>query len=151
MALLLSACATSTPLTEGQFARIRGKNVYGVVLRLSEGVEEDVARSPICVRQDMLCSLMRVESRKLQYATVHLYGSVVFLKVFVPRGATQMRDIIKIRVPQAPEQAPSFVEVGAKSNQRNPNSCDWVDGSMLSLRGGVVCNGWSYRTIEDAL
>ena len=145
--VLIAGCATASPIPADLSARLQGKEVYGLVLRVSEGVEADAAKTDACIKQDFLCATVRTEARKFQYATVQLYDSVVFLKVFVPRGAAESGDIIGIKISRKANEAPQYTAIGAKLKDRRVGTCDWVNGSPSSFKGGVVCKDYSYQSI----
>lgn len=156
--LVLISCAAigadsgSTPVPIDQVSRLKGQEVYGQVLRVTEGVEDDVSRSAdACRKRDALCIALLEQARSLQYATVHLYGSIVFMKTFVPRGQVEAGDIIKLKISQHSGSPPMFVEMGAKAADRKAEYCDWVDGTAQSLQGGVSCRGWTYKSIAGSL
>ena len=144
---LLSSCALSTSVSPQQSSRILGSDVYGLVLRVTEGVEADVAKSEACLKRDALCMVALAEARRSRYATVQLYGSVVFLKTIVPPNYwVDAGDIVRLHIPVRENEMPMVASVGAKRGERGP-ACDWADGTPSSFRGGVVCRGWSYKTI----
>jgi hypothetical protein len=144
---LVAGCAASRPIPTDQSVRLQGKEVYGLVLRMAEGVEADAAKTDACIKQDFLCATIRAEARKFQYATVQLYGSVVFLKVFVPRGAAESGDIIRIKISSKANEAPQYTGIGAKLKDRQGGTCDWINGSPSSFTGGVACKDYSYQSI----
>lgn len=146
-ATLLVSCAMSKPLPPQQSSRILGSDVFGLVLRITDGVSEDVEKSTACLKRDALCLQALYEAAYSRYATVQLYGSVVFLKTLIPRNyQVDTGDIVKIHVPAHENDLPVVSSVGAKRWERG-STCDWVDGTPSSLRGGVNCKGWSYKSI----
>lgn len=138
------------PITDSQANRLMGQEMYGLVIRVIDGVEEDVKVSSTCAKMDALCIHALDVAKKLQWATVHLYDSIVFLKVAVPRGVVEKGDIIKLRDSTQRDGVPQFLEMGAKARDRKAGVCDWTDGQPMSLKGGVSCNGWSYKTISGS-
>lgn len=88
------------------------------------------------------------QAKELQFAMVSIYDTFAFAKVLVPKQlALANGDIIQIQVNTDPARAPVFTALGARYKDRSA-SCDWVDGSMLMRKGGIVCNGWTYKTIK---
>jgi len=147
--VLLTSCSLSRPLSPQQSDRILGSFPYGLVLRITGGVEADVAKSDVCLKRDALCMMALAEASRARYATVQLYGSVVFLKTIVPPNYyVDAGDIVKLNVPTRQNEIPTIASVGAKRWERSA-ACDWVDGTPNSLKGGVVCKGWSYKTISE--
>jgi len=150
VALTLAACASTPqePSTDS-FQRVAGKRIYGwVVVTSTEGPEDAVARSSVCDKRDAACLLMLQEAHKFHYAAVAVYGTFMFQKVLVPReAALRYTDIIQIEVPGDPRALPMFVSLGARAMDRGPH-CNWMDGSDLARRGGVVCAGWTYKSLR---
>ena len=60
--------------------------------------------------------------------------------------AAEIGDIVKVELPTAGRKA-RILEVAAKD--QNP-SCKWVDENADAYLGGVVCNGWSYKSLPAA-
>jgi hypothetical protein len=145
---VLTACGTPTPVPDDAFPRVFGKRIYGAVVVTESIPQETILASTACAKRDALCMLTLQQARDLQFATVSIYDTFAFLKVFVPKNlALANGDIIEIQVNIDPKLAPVFTALGARYKDRSA-SCDWVDGSMFTRKGGVICNGWSYRDIK---
>lgn len=149
-AIALPSFGQGTPMPDSQANRLMGQEMYGWVIRVIDGVEQDVKASPTCAKVDALCIHALDSAKKLQWATVHLYDSIVLLKVAVPRGVTEPGDIIKLRDSKQQDGVPHFLEMGAKAHDRKAGVCDWTDGQRMALKGGVSCNGWSYKSISGS-
>ncbi len=147
-ALALVGCvSTSQPHQADWFERVAGKRIYGLVAANHDIPEEAILRTEVCVKRDAACLLMLQQSRQFQYATVAVYDTYVFLKVLVPRDTgLQYGDIIQIDVRSNASVAPVFVSLGARASQRGAH-CDWIDGTVLTRRGGVACAGWTYKSL----
>jgi hypothetical protein len=149
IASLLTACAATAPERPQAdwFQRVAGKRIYGLVAVTRDLPEDAILRSPACAKRDALCLLMLQQSRQMQSATVAIYDTYVFMNVLMPKDTgLGYGDIIQIDVPANSNVAPVFVALGARSSDRGPR-CDWIDGTVISRRGGVACNGWTYKSL----
>lgn len=144
----LSGCS-STPQAApvDAFARLAGKRIYGVVVVSSDIPEDAVLKSDACLKRDALCMVALQQIRQQQFATVAIYDTIAFAKVLVPKSqGLQFGDIIQLQVNPDATRPPVFTALGARATQRG-SGCDWIDGSAASRKGGVSCNGWTYREL----
>ncbi|UUZ65472.1 hypothetical protein LP417_13755 [Polaromonas sp. P1-6] len=109
--------------------------------------EDAVLKSDACLKRDALCMVALQQIRQQQFATVAIYDTFAFAKVLVPKSLSlRSGDIIQLQVNPDAMRPPVFTALGARAAQRGA-SCDWVDGSVLSRKGGISCNGWTYREL----
>ena len=142
--VLLAACA-SQPSAEFM-DKAAGERVYGVVVSLSDVPDSDILAGSACVRRDIVCA-MSLRARENQYAALAVSGRNVVGKVLVPTSmGFSPGDILQAEVSRDPARPSRYTAMGVRSPQRSPN-CDWVDGSVSSGKGGVVCFGWSYKSL----
>lgn len=145
---LLAACGAPTPAPSGTFPHVEGKRIYGAVIVTKDIPRETILASTACAKRDAACMFTLQQASELQFATVSIYDTFAFLKVYVPKDlALKNSDIIEMQVNMDPARAPVFTLLGARYKDRSA-SCNWVDGSMLMRTGGVVCNGWSYKSLK---
>jgi hypothetical protein len=69
------------------------------------------------------------------------------MQVLVLKSRVKKNDIIQYRIPP-PGQDGFPAMIGAQAEKRKAGLCDWLDGTQGSYTGGVVCNGWSYKTLR---
>lgn len=130
------------------FARMAGQKIYGLVATTSDIPEAAILNSPACAKRDAACMASLQQAAQIQFSTVTVYDTFVFAKVLVPReAALRYGDIIQIEVKSDLTRPPIFVSMGARLNQRGP-ACDWIDGTDVLRKGGILCNGWSYKSIK---
>ncbi|MGQ2978459.1 MAG: hypothetical protein ACT6Q9_02060 [Polaromonas sp.] len=129
------------------FWRIAGKHIYGMVVVSNDIPEDAVLKSDACLKRDAACMLALQQVRQQQFATVAIYDTVAFAKVLVPKGLSlQSGDIIQLYVNPDATRPPVFTAMGTRAAQRNA-SCDWIDGSASSRKGGISCYGWTYKEL----
>lgn len=144
----LGGCATAPQAAPADaFSRVAGKRIYGVVVVTNDIPEDMVLKGEACLKRDALCMAALQQSRQQQFATVAIYDTMAFAKVLVPRSqGLQSGDIIQLQVNPDATRPPVFTALGARAAQRSA-SCDWIDGSAPSRKGGVSCNGWTYKQL----
>jgi hypothetical protein len=145
---LVAGCTRTITQPPLERTLIVGREVYGLVVGVASGVDTDPNVTENCVKPDALCTASLSDARKQEFATVHLHSALFVSKVVVPRGRVAAGDIIRLKMPPRDDLRPAFVDIGARAADRNPSTCDWVDGDPASRKGGVACRGWSYKTIR---
>jgi hypothetical protein len=145
---VLSGCATAPQAAPADaFSRVAGKRIYGLVVVANDIPEDMVLKGEACLKRDALCMMALQQLRQQQFASVAIYDTIAFAKVLVPKGLNlQSGDIIQLQVNPDATRPPVFTALGARAAQRG-SSCDWIDGSAPSRKGGVSCNGWTYRQL----
>ena len=145
---LLAACAPWTPRPTGPdpFARLRGHEVYGLVVALAPSdVVPNLRDVEGCANRDEVCELLLSEGGRYQYANVKLSGTLGIDKMVVLKGQAMVGDIVRFTMPIDRTVVPMSVEIGARAAKRKGSNCDWVDGTPEAKTGGIVCKGWSYK------
>jgi hypothetical protein len=143
-----SGCATVPQAAPADaFSRVAGKRIYGLVVVANDIPEDMVLKGEACLKRDALCMVALQQLRQQQFASVAIYDTIAFAKVLVPKGLSlQSGDIIQLQANPDATRPPVFTALGARAAQRGP-SCDWIDGSALTRKGGVSCNGWTYKQL----
>jgi hypothetical protein len=147
-------CSSKAPLVNQETQQSEmtnkhlGRDIYVAVIRVFDSVEDDIDKADICRKRDAACTTAKSFARQLQWASVHLYDGVVIQKAYVPKGQINVHDIIKIRVSSDPKEPPKFLDMGARQALRS-DSCTWIDGLESSMKGGVICRGYSYKSIAS--
>ncbi len=149
LSLAISSCFAEDAASQAQaFARMAGQKVYGLVATTSDISEAVILNSPACAKRDAACMVAIQQTAQLQFAFVTVYDTFAFAKVLVPRELSlKYGDIIQIEVKSVLTRSPVFISLGARLEQRGPG-CDWIDGSDVLRKGGIVCNSWSYKSIQ---
>lgn len=151
LVFVLQACTTLTPLPNQAYQSFLGKEIYVLVLSKSNAQKDSTIDSTECHSDKTLCATIN-QIKQTEIATVLVHSNVALRKVAIPSSELiQPNDIIKIYVPSNQHEIPRYIELGAKSADRYPGICDWVDGDSRSYKGGVECNGWSYKESENPL
>jgi hypothetical protein len=84
------------------------------------------------------------------YMSVHTNGRRFLQNILMAEGVAEIGDIVKMekasRGKDGKIRESRVIEVAAKKGSDNPD-CRWVDGDEKAYEGGVVCQGWSYKSI----
>ena len=146
-AIFLSACNTYGPNLVDPSQPPSLRRLYGVVTNIEPVPFEAVLTGPACVKHDENCVQAIEEVKGLQFAAVSIYDAVAFTKVIVPANQQiAIGDIIEFQLDVDPRWPPVFTSFGSRFINKNEN-CDWIDGSLETKKGGVVCKGWTYTDI----
>jgi hypothetical protein len=148
----LASCAEPPQLRPlSSSVAITNRVLYGIVQKVE--ASERYLMNDTCAQRGALCDLAKQTARETEMAAVDVMGTGsanLAMQVLVLKSRVKKNDIIQYRIPP-PGQDGFPAMIGTQAETRRAGVCDWLDGTPGSYTGGVVCNGWSYKSLRTKL